>query len=253
MRLLDGLGVGDRVREVVVAPVEVGAVLGEQRLDDLERLAQAPDTMVESFDAIHLVLDLRPCGADAELEPAAGQVIDRDRELREYHRVAVGVSRDQAADADSLRRFGHRGLQRPPFIDRAVGTRGTDRGEVVEVPQVVEAGIFGDAPARAELLDGDRLAGCLQPETKWMRHQWNFSLLTWIGLRYCSKKSSTVMPRFSIARRYLRTYPGFGLRDLAMVARPEARTTSSPASSVFRWTSTYGFSRTCLAFTPGWA
>src|SRR5579864_5034455 len=98
MRLLKRLGVGDRVGHPVVATVEVGAVLGPERLDDLQRLAEPADAMVEALDAIHLVLDLRPCRADSELEPPAGEMIDGDGGLGEQRGVSVRVAGDKAAD-----------------------------------------------------------------------------------------------------------------------------------------------------------
>src|SRR5258708_10264193 len=69
VRRLDGFRVGDLVLEVVVASIEVRALLGEQRLDDPERLAQAADAVIEPFEPVHLVLDLRPCRADPNLPP----------------------------------------------------------------------------------------------------------------------------------------------------------------------------------------
>src|SRR6266550_3944401 len=70
IRFLDRLGIGDRVGHLVVAAVEVRALLGEQRFHDLQRLAEAAHTVVEPLDAVHRVLDLRPRRADAELQPA---------------------------------------------------------------------------------------------------------------------------------------------------------------------------------------
>ena len=131
--------------------------------------------MVEALDAVHLVLDLGPGGADAELQPAAGQVVDGDRELGQDDGVAVGVAGDQAADAHALGRLGHRRLQRPALVDGPVGAGGPDRGEVVEVPQVVETALVGDPPHRAELIDGDVLTGGFQAEAKRMRHRFPLS------------------------------------------------------------------------------
>jgi hypothetical protein len=139
MGLLDRLGIGDRVLELVVAAVEVCPLQGEQRLDDLQRLAEAADAVVEALDAVHLVLDHGPGGADAELEAAAGEVVDRDRKLGQHDRVAVGVAGDHAADAHALGRLGHGCLQGPALVDRPVGAGGPDRRQVVEVPEVVEA------------------------------------------------------------------------------------------------------------------
>src|SRR5438876_1565899 len=171
IRLLDRFRIGDRVRDGVVAAVKIGPFLGEQRLDDLQRLAEPTDTMVEPLDAVRMVLDLSPRGADPKLEPAAGKVVDGDRDLGEHDRMAVRVAGDKAADADALGRLGHRGLQGPTFVDRPVGARRSDGSQVVEVPDVVEAAFVGDAPDRAQLLDGDALARCFQSETEWMSHE----------------------------------------------------------------------------------
>src|SRR5207248_6233484 len=46
-----------------------------------------------------------------------------------------------------------------------------DGGEVVEVPQVVEAGLIGDLPDRPQLLDADPLARRLEAEAKRMRSE----------------------------------------------------------------------------------
>src|SRR5438105_2741423 len=204
VRLLDGLGIRDRVLEVVVAPVEVRSILSEQRVHDLQRFAQPADAMVESLDAVHLVLDLRPRGADPELETAAREVVDRDSELGQDDRVAIRVAGDQASDAHALGGLGHRRLERPALVNRAVGAAGPDGRKVVEVPQVVESAFVGKAPDRAQVLDGDALTRRLQPETKRMRHQWKRSLRTRMGYLYFSANSSAVMPMFRIWLRYLR-------------------------------------------------
>ena len=81
MRLLQRFRVEDRVLELVVAAVEVGPVLSEQRLDDLQRFAQTADAVVEALDAVHLVLDLAPRGADAEFEAPAREVVDGGGQL----------------------------------------------------------------------------------------------------------------------------------------------------------------------------
>ena len=137
--------------------------------------------MVEALDPVHLMLDLGPRGADAELEPATRQVVDRDGELGEHDGVTVRVARDQASDAHAFGRLGHRGLEGPALVDRPVGTAGTDGRQVVEVPNVVESALVGEAQDSAQVLDGDGLTRCLQPETKRMRHQWNRSFRTRIG------------------------------------------------------------------------
>src|SRR5450759_1349481 len=179
MWLLDGLRVGDGVLEVVVAAVEGGAFLREQRLDDAQRLAQAADAVVEALEAIHLVLDLGPRRADAELQAAAGKVIDGDGLLGQQGRVAVRVSRHEAADAHPLRRLGHRRLEGPAFVDGAVGPPAADRREVVEVPHVIEARLVRYPPHGAQVFDGRVLAGILQPEAKGMLHVTHLSETGW--------------------------------------------------------------------------
>src|SRR5260370_21102372 len=158
VRLLDRFRVGDRVLEVVVTPVESGPVLGPQRLDDPQRLAQHSDAVVEAFDPVHLVLDLGPCRPDAKLEPAARQMVDGHRHLGEQDRMPIRVSSHQAPNANSFRGFGHRGLQGPALIYGPVWAVASDGGEVVEIPDVVEPTLFGDAPDRAQRFDGGVLA-----------------------------------------------------------------------------------------------
>src|SRR5207237_8337087 len=102
VRLLDWFWIRDRVFEVVVTALEVRSVLGEQRLHDLQRFAEPADAVVESLDAVHLVLDLRPRGADAELEPPAREVVDRDGQFGQHDRGAISDAGDQAPDAHSV-------------------------------------------------------------------------------------------------------------------------------------------------------
>src|SRR5450759_306719 len=72
VRLLDRLRVRNGVIEVVVTAVEVGTLLGPQRLDDLQRLAEPAHPVIQALDAVHGVLDFRPGSADAEFEAPAG-------------------------------------------------------------------------------------------------------------------------------------------------------------------------------------
>src|SRR5260370_23486490 len=151
--------------------------------------------MGEAVDAIHLVRDLGPRGTDAELETAGREVVDRYGQLRQHHRVAVGVAGNQTTDADTFGRLGHRGLQRPALVDGLVGTVRTDGRQVVEVPEVVETRLFRDPPARAEPLDRERLAGRLEPEAEGVRHQWNLSVRTRMAYGYRRRNSSGRPPK----------------------------------------------------------
>src|SRR5207237_2368200 len=156
-------------------------------------------------------------------------MVGRNRGLGQQRRVAIGVGGDKASDAHSFCGLGHRRLQRPALVDRAVSGGAANRCQVVEVPQVVEAGLVGDAPDRAHRLDRDVLARCLQPEPEWMRHQWQRSLRPRMGYLYFAAKSSTDMPRLRSWLRYLRRYARSLLargRHLGMRALPVPRTTS---------------------------
>src|SRR5207302_6845147 len=75
MRLLDRLRNAHSVAHSVVTTFEVRARLRPQRPQDLERLAESADAMVQPLDSIHLVLHLRPGGPDAELQATAGEVV----------------------------------------------------------------------------------------------------------------------------------------------------------------------------------
>src|SRR5690349_17932416 len=81
IRLLDWLRIADRLAHRVVATFEGSARMGPQRSQDLQRLTQAPNAMIQALNAIHLVLGLRPRGSDAELQSSAGEVVDRDGDL----------------------------------------------------------------------------------------------------------------------------------------------------------------------------
>ena len=64
----------------------------------------------------------------------------------------------QASDARPFCRFGHRGLQGPALVDRPVWATATDGREVVEIPDVVESSVVGDAPHGSQRFDGRVLA-----------------------------------------------------------------------------------------------
>src|SRR5215211_3388209 len=73
-----GLRTQQRVRDPVVAAFESNAFAGEEAADDLERLLEARDPVVER-DPERPELRLVPAGAKAEDEAAAGDLVDRDR------------------------------------------------------------------------------------------------------------------------------------------------------------------------------
>ena len=85
---LHRLRLGDRVLQLVVLALEGGARLRPQRPDDLHAFLQPVGSLVPraELQPQHGVLVLRPAGADAELQPPAGQVVDRDGHLRQHRR-----------------------------------------------------------------------------------------------------------------------------------------------------------------------
>src|SRR5260370_41723275 len=98
--LLDRLGITDRVDDVVVLALERGFFLGEHPLDDLtgfvERLEAAANRFEIEPEA--LMLQLKPSGAEPEVEPAAARVIERRSHLRGAPRITIGVASDERAD-----------------------------------------------------------------------------------------------------------------------------------------------------------
>jgi len=126
--------------------------------------------VVETFDAVHRVLDGRPRGADTELQAAARQVVDGDRKLGEEGRISVCVAGDHAADPYVFRGLGHRGLQGPAFIDRPVGAARADGSQVVEVPNVVETAFVSQPPDGPERIDRRVLARQLHAEAHCVFH-----------------------------------------------------------------------------------
>ena len=97
------------------------------------------------LDAVLLVLHLPPAGADAELEAAAGDVVDGGGHVREEGGVAVGVADDEHAAAHAAGLGGHRGEQREALEAGAFGV-GEDRDEVVEDGAPVVAHVLGGFP-----------------------------------------------------------------------------------------------------------
>jgi hypothetical protein len=78
-RLLQRLRLGRRVLERVVRSAEVDVLLGPEPVHDLELFGEhlQADGRLRKWEAVGTVLALHPAGADAELDPAARDVVDR--------------------------------------------------------------------------------------------------------------------------------------------------------------------------------
>ena len=145
-RLLYGFGLEHRGVERVVLALERGRLVREQGLDQLGGLGQPLEPFLHGVerDPVLAVLVLLPAGAEPEHEPAAAQVVDGRRHLREHRRVAVGVAGDERADADARHRGREPGERGPRLGVRHA--RGLAVGhEVVRVPETVEADRLGVA------------------------------------------------------------------------------------------------------------
>ena len=94
-------------------PSSVGRAAGEHPSNDLQSLLQFGEAFGEGaeLEAEAVVLELEPAGADAELRPAARDVVERRHFLGQQGRVAVGVARDQSGEPDSLGVLGQRRQQ----------------------------------------------------------------------------------------------------------------------------------------------
>src|SRR5207248_9809903 len=104
-----------------------------------KRFAQATDTMVKTLDPEHLMLRLRPCCANAELQTSTGQMVDSDGHLRQQRRMTIGVAGHHRSESNSARQRGDGCEERPAFVDRPIGALRPNRGQMVEVPDMVEA------------------------------------------------------------------------------------------------------------------
>ena len=96
--------IGDRV----VAAAEAERPVGEQPAQDRDRFGHAldPDAGPIEGQADRLVLGLVPTCADAHVEPAVADDIERGDVLRDHRRVAQVIIEDERADSQSGR--GHR-------------------------------------------------------------------------------------------------------------------------------------------------
>ena len=111
---------------MVVLAVERERARREQALQDRDRLREARDAHARAVerDARLLVVGGHPARADAELEPAVGEQIERRHLAREHDRMLVVVAEHERTDAQ---RVGDRGdvrerdRRREIVVDEVVG------------------------------------------------------------------------------------------------------------------------------------
>src|SRR5437763_4528904 len=143
MRLLHRLGLAPGVGDPVVAAVEGGRFPTEQVDDDLAALLEPVTAFARraELDAVGAGLLLVPPGAEADLEPAARNDVERRGHVGEHGRLAVVDARDQYAEPQPSRRL-REGGERRPSLEAGARRVSEDRVEVVE------------RPARLEQVDG---------------------------------------------------------------------------------------------------
>ncbi len=142
-RLLHRPGEQRVLVHLVVAAVEGERAVGaEQPLDDLHRLFEAldPDPWRVVREARLFVVGLHPSGAEAELEAALAQDIERGRFLGQHEGVPVVVAEDERAQAQRGGGGGHggQGRHRGQLVAEVVGH---EQGGVARGPR-------HDGPAR---------------------------------------------------------------------------------------------------------
>ena len=101
-------------------------LVGEQRRQDPQRALEAvvPLGQRRQRDPERVVLALVPAGAEAQDEPAAGDVVDDGRRLREQGRVAERVRRDRDPDPLARHAVGEGRDRRERLDRRPVRARG---------------------------------------------------------------------------------------------------------------------------------
>ena len=90
----------DRVVDVVEPPVERHPLAADERRDDLERLLEPPDAVVERV-AEGRVLGLVPARAEAEDQAAVRDLVDRRRHLRGQRRRPEAGARGRSCPSSA--------------------------------------------------------------------------------------------------------------------------------------------------------
>ena len=94
-------------------------------IDDLDRFLEASTSSAAGGQrAEHRMLGVVPPGAQPELEPAVGDVVDGQRLFREERRVTKRIAAHQHPEANPFGHRGERGEQRPAWSQGPVGRLG---------------------------------------------------------------------------------------------------------------------------------
>ncbi len=165
VRLLHRLRLPVQLGDRVVLAREAECAVGEQAFEDRDRFGEARDAHARAIE-LHpglFVVGRHPSCADAELEPAVRQQIERRGLTREHDGMLVVVAEHERADAE---RVGHGGR-----------VRKRNRGRQLMVDEVVrheerrESRGFGAAGELGEILGRLRVAGdAAEAEAAILRH-----------------------------------------------------------------------------------
>jgi len=115
----------------------------------LRQVGQSRPGSAEVVAALGVVA-LEPARADAEDEPAAGDVVDGAGHVGQQFGFAVAVAGDQRADLDAAGGLGPGAEHGPAFEVRAVGPA-VEGEEVVPVEDDVDADVLGGGDGVADL------------------------------------------------------------------------------------------------------
>ena len=140
----------DRVLDRDEPPGERHVLAAEEPPDDLERLLEARDEVVER-EPERTELRLVPPRSDSEDEPAARDLVDRGRQAREHAGRVKRGRRHERAETDSLGDCGDRSQLRPYVPRPALRPAAAAVEQVVAEPHRVEARLLGGCRDRPHL------------------------------------------------------------------------------------------------------
>jgi len=120
--VMGGRGFYAGARHIVELAVELGDVLGPDRVETAEELVGAPAAVLEGH-ADRLVLVLRPADAEPHVETAAREHVQRGELLGEDDRLVEGHDQHAGAEADALGGRGHVGERDDGIEDALEGLR----------------------------------------------------------------------------------------------------------------------------------
>src|SRR5690606_775429 len=115
-------------------------------------------------DAVRVALGLEPPGAEAELEAAVADDVDRGGHVRQHRRVPVDHAGHLDADADALGRLGERGGRGPALQVGPVDVAGERIEGVPGAGALEDRDVVGRDPHVEDLLPGLVLRARLDAE-----------------------------------------------------------------------------------------